>query len=662
MRRLGMSGQFMNLTPKFFHEIRNICLLASKNGALLAISEFNESIIRVGKEFEFWVVQRGKLELTGDGVSLAKAKHWRLWSPTAIVSGALGKEKAKNYFIGSDALKNRPKVVDLFSGVGGLSSGFHAQAFDVVLAIDNDKEACEAHALNFPHTLVEKVDINKVTENLSEFFSSRLNGDVINGVIGGPPCQGFSYMGERNTGDERNLLTSRFVDVVVHLKPDFFVMENVPGLMNSGLPPKFSTYFTRLGKSIGEYASKIVDDLPSVPKSVGQRDRQFRKRLISACIKDFGGVVVEGIGDKKMNPATTVIVLDGLLSVLTQMLKEALQNVYPDGLDVSKFLSEHEVDLFVIALSNLIDAYNKGINIDGKKLLDRECETYVKEVMHLLVGAPAFKSCLNLLILDYDQAPQGGEFKGKKVGPILLNLIRRLEHLYDIASPEVLNAADFGTPQRRERMFLVGTKKDLNLEFLYPVATHCVSVEDGMGITPSCEDAISDLPDIDVFDFLKDGHELPSKNYSPVSTAYQQLMRLEDIEENDFALNRETWDPELIDCCNRTIHAPQVLERLRGLEEGKQEPVSHKPRLHSKKLSPTLRAGTRENKGSHTAVRPVHYKYDRVISVREGARLMGYPDWMTFHKTKWHGFRLVGNGVPFHLSKAVASTLKELLY
>ncbi|TOO40685.1 DNA cytosine methyltransferase, partial [Vibrio parahaemolyticus] len=122
-------------------------------------------------------------------------------------------------------------------------------------------------------------------------------------------------------------------------------------------------------------------------------------------------------------------------------------------------------------------------------------------------------------------------------------------------------------------------------------------------------------------------------------------MRLEDIAEGDLSLPRESWNPDVIDCCNRTIHAEHVVERLKTLEPGKQEATSHKPRLHPDRQSPTLRAGTRENKGSHTAVRPVHYEHLRVVSVREGARLMGYPDWMTFHKTKWHGFRLVGNGV-----------------
>ena len=68
-----------------------------------------------------------------------------------------------------------------------------------------------------------------------------------------------------------------------------------------------------------------------------------------------------------------------------------------------------------------------------------------------------------------------------------------------------------------------------------------------------------------------------------------------------------------------------------------------------------------QDKGSHTAVRPIHYEHNRVITVREEARLMGYPDWTTFHESKWHGSRLVSNGAPLPLGYAIAASLRESL-
>ncbi|KAA1337570.1 DNA cytosine methyltransferase, partial [Escherichia coli] len=72
---------------------------------------------------------------------------------------------------------------------------------------------------------------------------------------------------------------------------------------------------------------------------------------------------------------------------------------------------------------------------------------------------------------------------------------------------------------------------------------------------------------------------------------------------------------------------------------------------------PTLRAGTGADKGSHQAVRPLHPDSGRVITVREAARLQGFPDWFCFHPTKWHSFRMIGNSVSPIVSKAILSKI-----
>ena len=80
-------------------------------------------------------------------------------------------------------------------------------------------------------------------------------------------------------------------------------------------------------------------------------------------------------------------------------------------------------------------------------------------------------------------------------------------------------------------------------------------------------------------------------------------------------------------------------------------------RLHPEGICNTLRAGTASDRGAHTSPRPIHPKLARVITVREAARLHGYPDWFRFHATKWHGFRQIGNSVPPPLARAVAASL-----
>ena len=94
-----------------------------------------------------------------------------------------------------------------------------------------------------------------------------------------------------------------------------------------------------------------------------------------------------------------------------------------------------------------------------------------------------------------------------------------------------------------------------------------------------------------------------------------------------------------------TKHTAAVEQRFSNVEQGKVDRISKYPRLKWDGISPTLRAGTGSDRGSFQAVRPIHPDDPRVITVREAARIQGFPDWFIFHPTKWHSFRMIGNSV-----------------
>lgn len=122
------------------------------------------------------------------------------------------------------------KVIDLFAGVGGMSLGFEMAGFDVVLANEYDKDIATAYKKNHSSTKMINEDITKL-DLQSVFEQYKGNIDVI---IGGPPCQGFSQKGKRKTiHDERNFLFKYYVKVVDLVKPQYFVMENVPNLLTA---------------------------------------------------------------------------------------------------------------------------------------------------------------------------------------------------------------------------------------------------------------------------------------------------------------------------------------------------------------------------------------------------------------------------------------------
>jgi DNA (cytosine-5)-methyltransferase 1 len=128
-------------------------------------------------------------------------------------------------------MKNK-NVIDLFAGVGGLSLGAARGGFQVKAAVELDDRARTTHAQNFPSSIHLANDIATLTGKELLRQSSLPNGQL-HGLVGGPPCQGFSTMGLRDGDDPRNALLGHFCRLVAETRPAFFLMENVPGLLNS---------------------------------------------------------------------------------------------------------------------------------------------------------------------------------------------------------------------------------------------------------------------------------------------------------------------------------------------------------------------------------------------------------------------------------------------
>lgn len=122
-------------------------------------------------------------------------------------------------------------VVDLFSGAGGLSLGAARAGFIVRGAVELDPQAMLAHRLNFPSAIHLESDVSRLTGRDLKASLGLSNGDLA-GIIGGPPCQGFSCIGRNARDDARNKLFEEFFRIVGEAHPKFFLAENVPGIMN----------------------------------------------------------------------------------------------------------------------------------------------------------------------------------------------------------------------------------------------------------------------------------------------------------------------------------------------------------------------------------------------------------------------------------------------
>ena len=137
------------------------------------------------------------------------------------------RDSVKNYLQNNKS----PTLVDFFCGAGGMSLGFSQNNFKVLLANDIEAVCTETYSFNHQEIPKERIitgDIKSIVDNVDEYIEE--NVDVI---IGGPPCQGFSMANrQRIIDDPRNILYRYYVNGVEKLKPKFFVMENVKGMLS----------------------------------------------------------------------------------------------------------------------------------------------------------------------------------------------------------------------------------------------------------------------------------------------------------------------------------------------------------------------------------------------------------------------------------------------
>ena len=306
----------------------------------------------------------------------------------------------------------------------------------------------------------------------------------------------------------------------------------------------------------------------------------------------------------------------------------------------------------------------QGFSLIGRRLIDDQRNRLVYEFFRLV-------SVLRPKYVVMENVP--GMLSGGH-SSILAELIAEFEEAgYNVLKPVgILNAADYGAPQNRRRLFLIAARGNLPLPD-YPDPTFLrITGGDardqqaaGTAIGPNVMDALRDLPDPDSFEELIRSDEVRLSTdvlayLEDHASPYARLLRGLDLDPEDLSYRR-AWDPSLLTSSMRTSHTPLSVRRFAATPPGQTEPVSRFFRLPPDGLSNTLRAGTGSERGGFTSPRPIHPLQPRVITVREAARLHGFPDWFRLHRTKWHGFRQVGNAVVPPVGRAVAARLVEVL-
>ena len=263
----------------------------------------------------------------------------------------------------------------------------------------------------------------------------------------------------------------------------------------------------------------------------------------------------------------------------------------------------------------------QGFSIAGKRLIDDDrnklYKSFVEYVDYFKPSAFVMENVPNIMAM------------GK--GAVKEEIISDFERLGYTVSYQVLLAANYGVPQNRKRAFFVGLKQKGKFIFPEPTVTEVIS----------SEDAISDLPESSI----QNGSDYPFKSKS----AFQKLMR----RNSSTVFNHEI-----------TNHSHKTVEIISMVPDGgnyKNLPAElHDTRkvniawtrLNSKKPSFTIDTGHRHH---------FHYKFNRVPTVRESARIQSFPDDFIFYGSKTSQYKQVGNAVPPLLANVIAKELKNYL-
>ena len=259
-------------------------------------------------------------------------------------------------------------------------------------------------------------------------------------------------------------------------------------------------------------------------------------------------------------------------------------------------------------------------------------KNYIRFISHfrpqafLMENVPGIKSYFGFNVLEY-----------------IIASFRRVG--YEV-SAEVLNSSHYGVPQRRERVFLVGIRKDLGLKFEFPKPNGC---------KVTLRDAISDLP------IVRDGSKTEIKDYKKTSSEISEYARI----------MREGASRSLIYDHICTKHRPDDVEAFKLLKEGgyyRDLPKKLKryrddtffdkyTKLKWSEPSKTITAHLSKDCYSH-----IHPSQARTITVREAARIQSFPDRYYFHGGMCSKFKLIGNAVPPLMGKLLAEEIKKQVF
>ena len=617
-------------------------------------------------------------------------------------------------------LKGRRPVtfLDLFAGAGGISEGFlqaytRNKYFKFILASDINENCELTHTVRYNYQL--GLDTKFLTEDIMSptfipHLLDKLDGQEIDVITGGPSCQSFSLSGRRKRFDKRDNLFLHYLNVIRKLRPKYFVMENVKGLLTKD-KGKFKDAILREIRSIIDdsnipafvlYLSKILDKtassfiksciLTKVKIEVSEDNEAFIERdnyfaALDAQFKSITRKLEYRLSKSNINIAT-------IRHGLNLLRRTDERNAITEAIINEKTHADIDNDFFVngfnsflsliddsTIINTILSAIDSFTEFDNSSNEVKEFREMIKLYSYTLDETFDF-------IRSYSKNDNSeDEFNSH------LEAIR----LYRVARPIVALSANYGVPQNRERVLFIGCRKDQPLIDDVPPT---VSEEEKVTVY----EAIHDL------DFIGNGSLETSYGERRIIDECEPLIRTREVQgklsQSDDALTFAEWskigrfshrfdfscDPFYVRsiedlnnnlfCEEPALYNHQTSSQSDEVKQRLSVIAKHGVYDAECKKELSLR-GLDSNKRNYTVLNPkgqsptvvtmpddfIHYAAHRAMTVREMARLQSFDDSFVFQGKRQTGgnkrkseipqYTLVGNAVPPLMARAIANTILQ---
>ena len=604
-------------------------------------------------------------------------------------------------------LENRQRVtyLDLFAGAGGFSEGF-LQAFtenlyyDFKLASDINENCELTHRVRYNSVL--GLDTKFLRQDIMEdtFIENLLyavGNEPIDVITGGPSCQSFSLAGRRKVYDKRDDLFCHYLKVIKALRPKYFVMENVKGILTKDGGAVKRRILREIRSIIDpakailltEYINSIKNRLPSAVYAV-LKGRIIGTESIPYGIFDTLDALLRDItknvdyriskSDQNINTVRHGILLLKLKNDRENIRKSIIQLKTATHIDNDVFIEGYNAAISALGDEDILEKIFEAIDkiAKMKKKVSNLCSE-LKKALELLVVS--FDECIEYLYSYLDN-------NEKKMFDSILAEVR----LYNISEPMVLLSSNYGVPQNRERVVFIGCRNDQPLIDNIP---SLVSEDEKVTVF----EALWDLDNID------NGETVEHYRKPRILKKYECKKKLRSVDGNpisdgklysDWSRQGRLGERFVFECPPFYVH--NFGEYNDDNKHQKKELFNHQTSSQSDTVRERLRIiakhgdydeskvelkekGLDSQKRNYVVLKPegqsptvctmpddfIHYAAFRPTTVREMARLQSFDDSFVFQGKRQTGgnnrqkeipqYTLVGNAVPPLMAKAIANVI-----